>query len=85
MNLPSITTDAALAELARRNALNMAIADLFTAIAAHSSAVAAAAELTITRADAGAIRHVKCVLHQMTASLQEYIRPRPTPRRKMES
>ena len=83
--MPPITTDEALAELARRNTLNMAIADLFTAIAAHSAAVASAAELTITGAVAGAIRHVKCVLHQMTASLQEYTRPRPTPRRIEES
>ena len=79
------TTDEALSELQRLNTLNMAIADLFTAIAAHSSAVSCASESAITNADLGAIRHVKGVLTLMTASLQEYIQPRPTPRRIMES
>ena len=73
------TTDEARAELDRRNLLNVAIADLFTAIAAHSSAVASAAESAIAPADLWAIRHVKSVLTLMTASLQEYIQPRPTP------
>ena len=81
--MPPTTTE--IAELKRTHETIHAVAELFTAVAAHNSAVSLAAEIAVKSTDLEAIRNVRRVLDLMTETLQRRQQPIPTPRLLVES
>ncbi len=75
--MPLTTTESA--ELEGSHELIRAIIKLFTAISAHSSAVALIAQVAIGSTDPQAIRDVKRILDQMTETLREPEQPMMPP------
>ena len=78
--MPSTTTEELLAELQLTHETTMAVADLFTAVAGHSTAVAVATENAIETEDLAVIQEISRLLDLMTETIQKLEQPSPPTR-----